>query len=80
MSGKIPLAPVDVSYTLNNTMQRRKVNSDEIPILKNGPKLLYNDEKTFNLVKRNRRVVDMSNVKSLSKMAKYDPQDVGLPK
>lgn len=80
MSGKIPLAPIDVSYTLNSTMQRRFVETENIPIFKNSPKLLYNDEKTFNLIKSFRLNSDISKVKGISKMTKYDPQDVGLPK
>lgn len=76
----IKLAPVDVSYTLNSTMQRRNVETDDIPTLNKGPKLLYENQHTYKLLKKYKPEQDISNVKGFASMAKFNPQDVGLPK
>ena len=77
----IPLAPVDVSYTLHTTMQRRNVEQQTIPTMTQGPKMLYENQKTYKLAKRLKPVnQDISNVQGFASLAKFDPQDLGIPK
>lgn len=76
---KIKLAPIDISYTLNSTIQRRNTKINNIPTLTGGPKLMY-DDRTYKLLKKYKPEQDISNVKGFASMAKFNPQDVGLPK
>ena len=74
----IPLAPVDISYILNYKMNRRNV--DDIPIKKHPSKTLYENIKTFELIKSNKLKIDINKVSGITTLNKFNPQDLGLPK
>lgn len=77
MSKNIPLAPVNISYTLHTSIQRRHVN--EIPIITQQPKMLYSYQHTFNLIQPKPKP-SYDSVSGFASMDKFDPQDMGLPK
>jgi hypothetical protein len=74
----INLAPVDVSYTLNSTVQRRNV--ERIPTMESGPKRLYENNHTYKLAKKMKPKQDISKVSGFASLAKFDPEDLGIPK
>ena len=64
------LAPIDMCYTL----KPRQNSLKEIPIKTNFPQLLYQNERTFDLVERPKPEVDIEKVQGFAHKNLFNPQ------
>lgn len=71
-------APIDASYTLNNN--NNKIDFKNIPIKTSLSKTLYENTRTYKLIKSNKVSFDINKVSGFASLAKFNPQDLGLPK